>query len=185
LTRPRSPSPLGVLLEEARDVTARAGGIVIDRETWRRAVGTRIAARTEPGRLRGSVLTLHVASPAWAQELSFFSGEILKRVNELGVRATSLRFQVRPEAGKRPAAASTHIPPRPRAELSPEMLSRLAGVSDPALRKAIAEAASMGLGRDELNSKRRAPGPAAAGARSAPKGRAPSPPPKRRTPGGR
>jgi hypothetical protein len=173
-----------VLLEEARDVTARAGGIAIDRETWRRAVGTRIAARTEPGRLRGSVLTLHVASPAWAQELSFFSGEILKRVNELGVRATSLRFQVRPEAGKRPAS-STHVPPRPRAELSPEMLSRLAGVTDPALRKAIAEAAAMGLGRDELNSKRPARGPAAAGARSAPKGRAPSSPTKRRTPEGR
>lgn len=166
-------------------MTARAGGVAIDRETWRRAVGTRIAARTEPGRLRGQVLTLHVASPAWAQELSFFSGEILKRVNELGVRATSLRFQVRPEAGKRPPAPSTHVPPRPRAQLSPEMLSQLAGVTDPELRKAIAEAASMGLGREELSSKPPARGPAGAGARNAPKDRAPSSPTKRRTPGGR
>jgi len=166
-------------------VTARAGGIAIDRESWRRAVGTRIAARTEPGRLRAGVLTLHVASPAWAQELSFFTGEMLKRVNELGVRATSIRFQVRPDAGKKPAAAAHHLPPQPRAELSPEMLSELAGVSDPALRKAIAEAAAMGLGRAELSSKRPARGPAGAGARSAPKDRAPSSPTKRRTREGR
>jgi len=62
LARSRSPSPLGVLLEGARDVSARAGGVAIDRETFRRAVGPKIAARSEPGRLRGGVLTLHVAS---------------------------------------------------------------------------------------------------------------------------
>ena len=42
-------------------------------ERWRQAVGERIASRTEPGRLRGGVLTIHAASSAWAQELTFLA----------------------------------------------------------------------------------------------------------------
>jgi hypothetical protein len=173
--KPRSPAPLGVLLEEARDVTARAGGVVIDKESWRRAVGERIAQRTEPGRLRGGVLTLHVASAAWAQELSFFVPDLLARVTALGVRATSIRFQVRPNAGVH-GRAPAHAPAPPRAALPPELAERLATVADPALRAAIAEAATLGLGRPALSSGPRARGPRAAGARSAPTGRAPATP---------
>src|SRR5262245_3709762 len=92
----RSPAPIGVLLEEARDASAHAGGVVIDRERWRRAVGDRIASRTEPGRLRAGVLTVHSASSAWAQELSFLSPEILARVRALGLEVEALRFVVRP-----------------------------------------------------------------------------------------
>src|SRR5262245_57443290 len=94
----RSPAPIGVLLEEARDASAQAGGIVVDRERWRRAVGERIASRTEPGRLRNGVLTVHAASSAWAQELTFLMPEILARVQALGIAAKSLRFVVRPTA---------------------------------------------------------------------------------------
>ena len=117
---------------------------MIDREAWRRAVGDRIAARTEPGRLRNGVLTLHVASAAWAQELSFFTTDLLGRVQALGVAASSLRFQVRPVAAQRTAPRAA-TPVRPRAVLPAEIEERLARVEDPALRAAIAEAAALGL----------------------------------------
>ena len=142
---------------------------MIDRETWRRAVGERIAARTEPGRLRGGVLTLHVASAAWAQELSFFTPDLLERVKALGVQASSLRFQVRPVAArvvaKPPAPAA-----RPRAVLPPDISERLRAIADPALRAAIAEAAALGLA-PRPSSAPRAQAPRSAAARNAPQGR--------------
>ncbi|HEY3498950.1 MAG TPA: DUF721 domain-containing protein [Polyangiaceae bacterium] len=171
----RSPSPLGVLLDETRDLSARAGGVVIDRETWRRAVGERIAQRTEPGRLRGGVLTLHVASAAWAQELSFFVPDLLARIAALGVKVTSIRFRVRPNIAH-PGARAAAQREAPRAPLPPELEARLAAVSDPALRAAIAEAATLGLGRPALSSEPRARGPRGAAARSAPTARAPATP---------
>jgi hypothetical protein len=166
-TSSRSPSSIGALLEQARDVSARAGGVVIDREAWRRAVGDRIAARTEPGRLRNGVLTLHVASAAWAQELSFFSADLLARVKALGVPASSLRFQVRPVATQKPLERSAPQP-RPRAVLPPDIEERLRQVEDPALRAAIAEAAALGLAARAAgaSSGPRARGPRSVAARS-------------------
>ncbi len=165
--RVRSPSPLGVLLEGARDATAKAGGVVLDREGWRRAVGARIAARTEPGKLRGGVLTLHVASAAWAQELSFFTGELLGRLRDLGIPVRSLRFRVRPMAPAAPVISGAR-PPRPRAELPETVRAELAKVMDPALRAAIEEAAALGLSRAPASSTARARAPRAAAIRSAP-----------------
>jgi hypothetical protein len=161
--RPRSPSPLGVLLEGARDASARAGGVVVDRVTWQRVVGTRIASRTEPGRLRSGVLTVHVASAAWAQELSFFTAEMLERLRGIGLTVNSIRFQVRPVA--RTAVRTAPVPALPRAKLPEALVARLERVTDPALRAAIAEAASLGLARPEAASsgpRARAPRGAAA-----------------------
>jgi hypothetical protein len=160
----RSPSPIGALLEQVRDVSARAGGVVIDRVTWRRAVGDRIAERTEPGRLRSGVLTVHVASAAWAQELSFFTADLLVRVKELGIPASSLRFQVRPlTTESREVAPSRAVPLR--AALPDDVKERLARVDDPALRAAIAEAAALSLA-PRASSGRLARGPRSAAARS-------------------
>jgi hypothetical protein len=167
-TSSRSPSSIGALLEQARDVSARAGGVVIDREAWRRAVGDRIAARTEPGRLRNGVLTLHVASAAWAQELSFFGADLLARVKALGVPASSLRFQVRPVATqKTPERSAPEL--RPRAVLPPDIEARLRRVEDPALRAAIAAAAALGLAprTGAASSAARVRGPRSAAERSA------------------
>ncbi len=165
----RSPAPIGVLLEEARDASARASGIVVDRERWRKAVGERIASRTEPGRLRGGVLTIHAASSAWAQELTFLSTEILARVRALGIEVSELRFVVRPTA---PRAAPQKIPQKlePKPALPAELEARLAAVSDPELRKAIADAASEWLARPAVSATARARGPRGAEARSGPKG---------------
>lgn len=167
LARPRSPSPLGVLLEGARDVSARAGGVAIDRETFRRAVGPKIAARAEPGRVRGGVLTLHVASSAWAQELTFFSATLVARLREVGLKVDSVRFRVRPSAGQGALPRAERA--APRAALPEDLRRRLAHVEDPALRAAIAEAASLSLGRPALSSRPRAPGPRGAAARNDPR----------------
>jgi hypothetical protein len=179
----RSPSPLGVLLEGARDASARAGGVVVDRVTWQRVVGTRIASRTEPGRLRSGVLTVHVASPAWAQELSFFTAEMLERLKGIGLGVNTIRFQVRPVMANQLRRAPA--PALPRAELPASVVERLAHVKDPALRAAIAEAASLGLARTGVaNSAPRARAPRAAEVRSAPTGAAKPRPPgatRRRT----
>jgi hypothetical protein len=150
----RSPAPIGVLLEEARDAGAQASGIVVDRERWRNAVGARIASRTEPGRLRGGVLTVHAASSAWAQELTFLAPEILTRIRALGISVTELRFVVRPTI----AVAGPRKPP-PRAEPKPplpeDLEARLKSVDDPELRRAIAEAASEWLARPAPSSQRK------------------------------
>lgn len=164
----RSPAPIGVLLEEARDASAQASGIVLDRQRWREAVGERIASRTEPGRLRGGVLTVHAASSAWAQELTFLAPEILKRVQALGISVTELRFVVRPSVGW---TAPKQVPvPREPKPLPADLEARLAGVSDPELRKAIADAASEWLARPAVSAKARARAPRGAEARNAPRG---------------
>lgn len=146
--RARAPSPLGSLLEDARDATAQASGLAVDRERWRRAVGARIASRAEPGRLRGSVLTVYVASAAWAQELSFLTNDILERVVKLGVPAKSLRFLVRPELSLK-AASPKKAGPQKRAPLPEELRQTLESVDDPELRSTIAIAAALSLARSE------------------------------------
>ena len=165
--RARAPSPLGSLLEDARDATAQASGLAVDRESWRRAVGARIAARAEPGRLRGSVLTVYVASAAWAQELSFLTNDILERVTKLGVHAKSLRFLVRPELSHK-AAAKKPAPAQKRAPLPEELRQTLETVDDPELRHTIATAAALSLARAEAR--------AATPATRAPAARKPKPP---------
>ena len=168
----RAPAPIGLLLEEARDASAQAGRIVLDRQRWRSAVGDRIASRTEPGRLRAGVLTIHAASAAWAQELTFLSPEIVLRVQGLGLPVKSLRFVVRESVGA--AAAPRRAPARPvqKKPLPEELEVRLAGVADPELRAAIAEAASEWLARSPVSAKGPARAPRAAGERSGPTDRA-------------
>jgi hypothetical protein len=167
----RAPAPIGLLLEEARDASAQAGGIVLDRQRWRSAVGERIASRTEPGRLRAGVLTVHAASAAWAQELTFLSPEIVLRVQGLGLPVKSLRFVVREAVG---TATPRRAPARPvqKKPLPEELEARLASVADPELRAAIGEAASEWLARSPVSAKGRARAPRAAGERNDPTDRA-------------
>lgn len=47
---------------------------------WREIVGPEIASRTRPECLRNGALVVRVTSSAWAQELSFQKGTILKRL---------------------------------------------------------------------------------------------------------
>jgi hypothetical protein len=162
----RSPAPIGILLEEARDASAQAGGIVVDRASWLKAVGARIASRTEPGRLRSGVLTVHAASAAWAQELTFLAPEILIRVQALGLSVKGLRFVVRPTMSfSNPKKAPTRT--AERKPLPDELAERLRAVADPELRAAITDAASEWLSRSEVSARARARDPRAAEARTA------------------
>lgn len=143
----RGPTPLGTLLEGSARLRAKKDRV--DRDRWRSLVGDRIGERTRPGSLRDGCLTIYVASAVWAQELSLLSTTILERLVRDGLAVKELRFRVgdigeppekRPLIEKAPAA---------KAELPKALAERLAHIEDPALRAAIAEAASYSLGRTE------------------------------------
>jgi Dna[CI] antecedent, DciA len=175
--KPRSrPQRLGELLDGARVVSAERARVAIDRDTWRRLLGDRIARRTEPGPLSGGVLTIYVASAPWAQELSLLTNELLQRLAPLGLRVSSVRFRVRqqiqgpaPLPKRRPAA---------RVALPRDLRARLDSVEDPELRNVIADAAELWLGREaKLSAKSAARAPRAAAARSDPSGKSSAPRP--------
>jgi hypothetical protein len=158
---------LGELLDGARIVSAQRGKVAIDRDTWRRLLGDRVARRTEPGALSGGVLTIYVASAPWAQELSLLTNELLERLKPLKLTVSSVRFRVRQQI-QGPGAEQKRRPAA-RAVLPSELKQRVDTVDDPELRKLIADAAELWLGRAEKLSARSAVrGPRAAAARSDP-----------------
>lgn len=145
------PAALGVLLASSREAAARYAGTAIDREQWRRIVGERIAARTEPGAKRGRELTVHVASASWAQELSLLVNEIVARIKAAGFGVDTVRFRVNQVAipARVPAALK---PVHRKAPLPSTLTAQLHGIDDPELRDAIAEAAALWLALDETAS---------------------------------
>jgi len=146
----RSPKPasLGSLLASSRDAAARLAGTALDREQWRRVVGERIAARTEPGPKRGRELLVYVASASWAQELSLLVSEIVVRLKAAGIHVDTVRFSVREI--KPPARNVAALKPTVRKAALPSALNQqLAGITDAELRDAIAEAAGLWLALDE------------------------------------
>jgi len=146
------PAALGALLASSREAAARYAGTAIDREQWRRIVGERIAARTEPGAKRGRELTVHVASASWAQELSLLVNEIVARIRAAGITVDTVRFRVKEVAAptRDPAALK---PVYRKAVLPSTLAAQLNGIDDPELRDAIGEAAALWLALDEAASK--------------------------------
>ena len=142
------PASLGSLLATSRDAAARHAGTAIDREQWRRIVGERIAARTEPGPKRGRELTVYAASASWAQELSLLVNEIVARIKAAGIAVDTVRFAVR-EIKARTRDAAAPKPTVRKAALPSALNQQLDGIADTELRDAIAEAASLWLARDE------------------------------------
>src|SRR5687768_11289288 len=71
-TKPRlhEPASLASLLTQTRVTAGQAGHVAVDGDTWTRLVGVRIAERAQPGPAHAGILTVHVASAVWAQELS-------------------------------------------------------------------------------------------------------------------
>ncbi len=135
-------TPLGSLLG---NVASLGRGRRISADAWRRAVGDRISRRTEPGPLSSGKLTVHVASPTWAQELSFFSDAIAARLRDEGVEVNELRFRVQ-RVQPAPRSSSPVRKRGNRVPLSPELVERLSKIDDAELREAIAEAASYAAG---------------------------------------
>jgi hypothetical protein len=148
----RSPKPasLGSLLASSRDAAARLAGTAIDREQWRRVVGERIAARTEPGPKRGRELLVYVASASWAQELSLLVSEIVVRLKAVSIHVDTVRFSVREikPTTRSPSAPKPTAQGR-KAALPSALHERLSSIVDAELRDAIAEAAGLWLALDE------------------------------------
>ena len=168
---------LGELLDGARVVSAERGKVAIDRDTWRRLLGDRVARRTEPGALSGGVLTIYVASAPWAQELSLLTSELLERLKPLKLHIASVRFRVRQQIQASTAARSRRNAAA-RAPLPPELAQRVRAVEDPELRQVIADAAELWLGRlAKLSAKSAAPAPRSAASRSGPSARSSGPRP--------
>jgi hypothetical protein len=146
-------------------VSAEHARVAIDRDTWRRLLGDRIARRTEPGPLSGGVLTIFVASAPWAQELSLLTNELLQRLAPLGLRVNTVRFRVRQQI-QGPAALPKRRPAA-RVPLPHELRARVDSVEDPELRQVITDAAELWLGREaKLTAKSAVRAPRSVGARS-------------------
>lgn len=140
--RNQDPTHVGALLGGSRALAA-AGRV--DGDSWCRAVGDRVAARTRPGRIREGILTVYVASAVWAQELSLLSPTIVERLRKTGLEVQSLRFRVgeiEPIPARREAAPAG----RP-VDLPGDLSARLAKIGDEALRTKMAEAAAYSLAK--------------------------------------
>lgn len=175
----RAPTALGDVLEGTRRAALKRAREAVDRETWLRVVGRRIAERTEVGALKGGELIVHVASAPWAQELSFLTPEIRARLAEVGVNVERIRFRVKSELPKSKAEPTPQPTRNHRAALPKELTNRLESISDEELRRAISGAAGLAIGRissDETRPRgpapsvkpRVAPAPRSAEARNAP-----------------
>ena len=146
-----APSAVGDVLAESRKFALERSRAPLDRYSYSLAVGRRIAERTELGELRRGELTVYVASPAWAQELTLLAPEMIGRLKERGVAVQRLRFRLQREDQKKPmrAAAAAGAAPVSRKVLPPDLAAKLARVGDDELRDAIADAAGLALGRAE------------------------------------
>lgn len=142
------PTALGDVLDGTRRVTLQRSRAAVDRDTWRRAVGRRIADRTDVGQLKQGELTVYVASAAWAQELSLLTREIIERLGAHGVRVEKVRFRLKAQQAPRAERPSQEEKPAPPPKpLPPEFRAHLDRVPDDELRGAIAGAAELALSR--------------------------------------
>jgi len=179
--RKHAPTSLGEVLADSRKFALERSRAPMDRYSYRLAVGRRIAERTELGSLKRGELTVYVASPAWAQELSLLAPEMLSRLKERGLAVERLRFRLSTKPPGTRAEPMAKKPPLPRA-LPPELDARLSKLNDEELRAAIAEAAGLAFGRAlgrERGVRPTSPPPAARGPRAA---AARSAPPDRSSP---
>jgi|SRR5688572_402909 len=137
----RRPLSLADLLSGSSLLSAHSAHITL--ADWRRAVGDRLAQKTHPERVSDGVLTVRVPSSTWAQELSLLSEVVLQRLAAAGHRLQKLRFHVAGSA----APVEPPLTVVRRAALPAALADSIARITDPELRAAIAEAASLSLAR--------------------------------------
>jgi predicted nucleic acid-binding Zn ribbon protein len=77
----RSPRPLQLALEAARDQWAPETLLAEVQRTWSNAVGPAIAVEAKPASERAGVLTVSCSASVWAQELDLMAPAILERLN--------------------------------------------------------------------------------------------------------
>ncbi len=135
------PSALGDLLAQSATLNSRMANIGL--ADWRRAVGARLAERTQPERVTDGILTVRVPSSTWAQELSMLSETVLERLREAGHAVERLRFHVAPTANTA-VAPVFHVS---RSALPDSLARTISCLDDPELRLALGDAAAYSLGR--------------------------------------
>jgi hypothetical protein len=157
--RPRlaSPEAIDLVLDRAgEDRFARRRAPIAER-IWVDAVGLRVAERAKPEKLERGVLTVKVATSAWANELSMLSSEVLTRLRALGVAASELRFrvgEVEPPARPVERREARRVPPP--ASIPPALGHELASIADPELRETLARAVRANLAwQANVNPKRK------------------------------
>lgn len=91
------PRPIGESLDATTRRLGSPGvgvlGAIFAR--WEELVGAEVASHARPYRLRAGVLVVEVDQPAWATQLRFLSGDLLRKVSEVagpdGVREVQIR----------------------------------------------------------------------------------------------
>lgn len=127
---------------------------------WDRAMPPRIAKNARPVRLFRGTLTVHVATSAWAQELTLAKTDLLawlnKRAPDAGVR--DLRARVGPLTTAPPTIRREDPRPVeivPLASLPEELARALSTIGDDAIRDVVREAASRSLGEIKRTPRKR------------------------------
>lgn len=104
---------------------------------WDDAVGSRIAAHAQPAAFRDGVLTLHVDSAPWLQQLNFLKKELIVKVNDALQEELVKELQLKGGKVKPPAPVQPPKPPK-RHQLSQEeqawVKEQADSVEDPELR---------------------------------------------------
>jgi len=107
---------------------------------WEDAVGSRIASHAQPAAFRNGVLTLHVDSAPWLQQLNFLKKDLISKVNAELEEELVTELQLK---GGKIRASSPATPPKPvqRRELSDDERHWIADqtetLRDPDLRAAL------------------------------------------------
>ena len=97
---------------------------------WEDAVGSRIASHAQPAAFRNGVLTLHVDSAPWLQQLNFLKKDLISKVNAELEEELVTELQLK---GGKIRAASPATPPKPvqRRELSEDERHWIADQTEP------------------------------------------------------
>ncbi|MCA9531882.1 MAG: DUF721 domain-containing protein [Myxococcales bacterium] len=118
---------------------------------WWRELPERVVRNARPVGVERGVLTVHVSTSVWANELQLLAPELLRRLHDRlpSARIRRMRFRIAtlPPLPERPVIRDRRPTPLALSEL-PEALARdLARLDDDALRETIARAARSSLGR--------------------------------------
>ena len=117
--------------------------------TWPKVVSERIAKNAAPVGFRSGVLTVHTATAAWANALSFESAQILgklrARLPDVTVQRIAFRVGRLPELPEK--VQPDPAPPRviPLSALPDDVARELARIDDDALRESLTRAAAASL----------------------------------------
>lgn len=145
---PIGTAHIGTLLAEAIRDPARVRQALGVWPAWEEAVGTDIAAATQPVSLRSGVLTVWVRNTTWLQELHAQRQQLLARVQRMvaGAEVTELRFKQGPR-GSVPEriALKKAVLVRP-APVPYELTQSIRAVPSPALRGILIKVASRWAG---------------------------------------